>query len=361
MDKKDSQKIKDLYQKLKKTNGTFIGYPCNGAFNYSDLYKFLEFPINNVGDPFEESTYHLQTKKFERDVIKFFANLFHLKDYWGYVTNGGTEGNLYGLYLGRETLPDATVLFSDQTHYSVKKNVHILKMKNQIIKSQQNGEIDYKDFENKVKNKKSVIVIANIGSTMTGAIDDIQKITKILKKHKIKYYIHADAAFYGMILPFISNIIFDFRTEITSISVSGHKFIGSPIPCGIVLTRKKSMLVLKNYIEYVGSHDTTITGSRNAFTPLVIWHQIKNQGIAGFKKRAQYSNELATFLFNELVKIGWPDVARSYVTIKFKRPSEKIIHKWQLATDKNTSHVICLPSQTKKQLRQFIQELKNEL
>ena len=33
-----------------------------------------------------------------------------------------------------------------------------------------------------------------------------------------------------------------FRKPIGSVSVSGHKFIGAPVPCGVVITRQKVWL-----------------------------------------------------------------------------------------------------------------------
>ena len=68
----------------------FLGYPCTRVFDYSALYPFLSLPINNVGDPFLESNYHLNTHEYEREVIGFFAKLLHgdLDNLWGYVTNG---------------------------------------------------------------------------------------------------------------------------------------------------------------------------------------------------------------------------------------------------------------------------------
>jgi len=35
--------------------------------------------------------------------------------------------------------------------------------------------------------------------------------------------------------------------------MSVHKFIGSPHPFGVVLTRKKNVEKIENYIEYLGS------------------------------------------------------------------------------------------------------------
>jgi hypothetical protein len=41
---------------------------------------------------------------------------------------GSTEGNLYGLYIGRENLPDAVLYASSASHYSVFKIAHMYRM-----------------------------------------------------------------------------------------------------------------------------------------------------------------------------------------------------------------------------------------
>jgi hypothetical protein len=41
-------------------------------------------------------------------VLNWFARLWEIdeEEYWGYITNCGTEGNLHGILVGRENLPD---------------------------------------------------------------------------------------------------------------------------------------------------------------------------------------------------------------------------------------------------------------
>jgi len=57
------------------------------------------------------------------------------------------------------------------------------------------------------REKKIPIIIANIATTMKGAVDDIVQIKAILSDLEIpKYYLHADAAFFGMILPFLPEL-----------------------------------------------------------------------------------------------------------------------------------------------------------
>ena len=41
-------------------------------------------------------------------VLQWFAKLWEIDsdDYWGYITNCGTEGNLHGILVGRENHPE---------------------------------------------------------------------------------------------------------------------------------------------------------------------------------------------------------------------------------------------------------------
>ena len=128
--------------------GLELGYPVAFDLDFSALMPFLAISLNNAGDPFVPMTYQLNSHEFEREVVSFFADLTRAPadQWWGYVTNGSTEGNLYGLYLARELFPDGMVYFSQDCHYSVSKNLHFLNMRHIMIRSQENGEIDYDDL-----------------------------------------------------------------------------------------------------------------------------------------------------------------------------------------------------------------------
>ncbi len=191
--------LETLGQQLRERTEHFLGYPVSKDFDYSELLPFLQYPLNNLGDPFVDSTYAVDTRDAEKEVVQFFAELFRApaNNWWGYVTNGGSEGNLYGLYLARELYPDAMVYYSEATHYSVHKNLHLLQMSSIVIRSQENGEIDYEDLRDTIQlnRHKPVIILANIGTTMTEARDDVRRIKQILKDMAVKnHYIHADGA-----------------------------------------------------------------------------------------------------------------------------------------------------------------------
>lgn len=353
-----------LYARLRSKMRSSVGYPCNQAFDYGPLHRFLEFSLNNLGDPFAESNYKINTQAIEREVIDTFAGLTRAPadNVWGYVTNGGTEGNMYGLYLARELFPKGIVYFSEDTHYSVVKILHVLGVRSIMIKSQPNGEMDYEDLKETIRLYRDVppIIFANIGTTMKQAVDSVPAIMDILRGMAIsQYYLHCDAALSGMILPFVDKPQpFDFAAGADSISISGHKFIGSPIPCGIVLAKKHNVDRIGRTIEYVGALDTTIPGSRNGFTPLLLWYAWRTHGPEGFRAMVDGCIAMADYAIGRMQAAGIPAWRHeNAITVIFPRPSAAVMQKWQIAPYKDIGHIITMQHMT----RDIIDELVHDM
>ncbi|QKX06780.1 histidine decarboxylase [Aquimarina sp. TRL1] len=364
----EQNQLEALYKNIEETTQNFLGYPVSKDFDYSDLLPFLKFPLNNLGDPFGESTYRVDSRAMEREVVHFFAEQFRADpdNFWGYVTNGGSEGNLYGLYLARELYPKGMVYFSEATHYSVQKNITLLNMDFVKVRAQENGELDYQDLREAIgyNRHRPVIVIANIGTTMTEAKDNPARIASIIQDMAISgHYIHADAALAGGFAPFIDpRPIFDFQDGVDSISVSGHKFIGSPMPSGVVIVKKDNRDRIARNIAYIGSADATITGSRNGHSPLFLWYAIKKLGVEGFTKRTRHSLAVAAYTLKKLQTLGidaWRNP--NAITVVFPAPPVAIIDKWQLATENGQSHIICMPNVSFDQIDLLIQDLKETM
>jgi len=361
---KDKTRLDEFYRDVQKQAGTFAGYPVSGEFDYHELFRFLSYPLNNVGDPFTPCIYHMHTRGFECEVLEWFAQLTHApeEDWWGYVTNGGTEGNLYGLYLARELHPNAMVYFSQDTHYSVSKNLRLLRMPHIMIRSLPSGEIDYEDLLETLRIHRDVppIIFANIGTTMREGVDDVIRIQSIIEQLAIpESYIHADAALSGMTLPFIEGAPqFDFSAGIQSLSISGHKLIGAPVPCGVVLALKQNVDRIARSIEYIGTLDTTITGSRNAITPLMLWYAIRSRGIEGFRKTVNRCLSRAEYAVNRLNEIGIKAWRNPHaITVVFPKPASAILDKWQLAVQGDFAHIMVMPHVTRKKIDQLATDI----
>ncbi len=364
MKKENQDRLDNYITKVAERSQNFLGYPVSIDFDYSELYPLLKYPLNNIGDPLVESTYDLNSRSIEREVVQFFSEVFKApKDNaWGYVTNGGSEGNLYSLYVARELYPEGMVYYSEATHYSVQKNIHLLNMPSIAIRAQENGEMDYEDLKDAVHTHRDrpAIVVANIGTTMTEAKDDIAAIKRMLKNSAIRsYYIHCDAALAGTYLALLKKEPdFDFAAGADSIAISGHKFIGSPIPCGVVIVKKNYKERIGQAIPYIGTLDTTITGSRNGHSPVFLWYAIKKLGVEGLKSRAITCLEVAEYAEEKMREMGiaaWRNA--NAITVVFPKPSDAICVKWQLATDEKSSHIICMPGVTKEKIDEFLKEL----
>ncbi len=359
-------RLQQYSEKIKKLHGKFLGYPENQNIQYDEiLYKLGLFQacIDNVGDPFTESTYKINSCEFETEVITFFAELYKLEDFWGYVTTCGTEGNFSGIHLGRETYPNGIFYYSKDSHYSIAKASRFLKLEETVIESQENGEMDYDDFEVKLDSSRPVIINANIGTVVKGGIDNLDKIESILlKKGVTNYYIHCDMALNGMILPYLEgapNI--DFKRNIGSISISGHKFIGVPIPCGIFITRNNLAKKTKTHIEYLDTSDNTIMGSRSGLSAIFLWYAIQERGHAEFHKEANECIANAKYLHQKLQDINYPSWLNDFSNIVyFKKPSEEIIQEWQLAKNGDFAHVVTMQHATKEKLDLFVESLKQK-
>ena len=363
----DQKRLDRLFKKIEGEAEHLIGYQINDLFNYTPLFELFKHSINNIGDPFVQSTYRINTHEFETEVIHFFAELMHAPkdEVWGYVTNGGTEGNMYGLYVARELFPNGIVYYSEDTHYSVNKILRLIGIRSIMIRSLPSGEIDYEDLTETLKLYRDVppIIFANIGTTMKGALDSVERILESLDAAVIrKYYIHCDAALNGMILPFIDDApVFDFRLPVDSIAISGHKLIGSPIPCGIVITKQSHVNRIARAVEYIGTLDTTLAGSRNGITPVLLWYAIKSQGISGFKKTITRCLETAAYAEKRLNDLGLNAWRNPHsITVVFDRPPDSILRKWSLAVFKNIAHIITMPHVSRKHVDRFIAELEKE-
>ena len=355
------QRLDRLLSDIHTATRQQIGYPVNQDFDYSALLPFLDYSINNVGDPFYPSNFWGNTHEIEREVIATFASLMRIpsEEAWGYVTSGGTEGNMYGLYLARELFPNAMFYFSEETHYSVLKNVRVLNARHIMIRRQDNGEIDYDDLEAMIRVNRDVpaVIMANVGTTMRGAIDDIGRIRDILRDQMVtNHYIHADAALSGMILPFVDNPQpYGFDAGIDSVSISGHKLIGAPLPCGVVLTKRPYVERVGRAIEYVGVEDTTLSGSRNALAPLMIWHAFAQHGYEGFRSIVAGMLDTAEYAvgqFNERGIAAWRH--RNSVTVVFPRPRQDVFCKWQMAPEGEIAHIITMPHVTRGMIDELV-------
>ncbi|XP_031121719.1 histidine decarboxylase-like [Ipomoea triloba] len=345
-----------------------IGYPENIVYEHNaNLAPLMRYHLNNCGDPFMENTTDFHSKDFEVGVLDWFAQLWEIERdaYWGYITNGGTEGNLHGILLGREVFPDGILYASKESHYSVFKAARMYRMEFECINAMVNGEMEYGDLRSKLLlNKgKPAIINVTIGTTFKGAMDNIDVIIQTLEEcgySQDEFYIHCDAALSGLIVPFLKNVPkISFKKPIGSVTISGHKFLGCPMPCGIQITRKSLIHNISRNVEYIASVDATISGSRNGHAPIFLWYRLSTKGRAGLREDAERCVETARHLRDRFHGAGITAMLNeNSITVVFERPEDReFVRHWQLSCVRDMAHVIVMPGVTAVALDAFFNDL----
>lgn len=340
-------------------NPIAIGYPVTLNRKFVKSIPKIEHTYNNAGDPFSsEGTFDRHRHGEERQMIKKVSELWNvdINDIWGYTTSGGSEGNLQGLWVAREKYPEGILYYSDQSHYSIKKIANILRIKSVVVPSNSKGEIDVKKLECLVNITKPVIILANIGSTFLGAVDDVENIKHVIGVMTQKMYIHADAAFFGFAMPFLRPS-YDHYKFFDSISVSCHKWPGVPFPCGVFMSIKDHPSYVENFEEVISQRDVTITGSRNGHTSFFMNEFFDAVDLQVEVNQCLDMTEYIYNRLNECVPNCSPWKNESSPIIVFDSPSKEIIKKWSLATVKNRSHICVLNHVTKDIADTFIHDM----
>ena len=354
--------IARLLRQYQGERATGIGFPTATDIDYTELAPFFGLRLNNVGDPWTDPVNPDHAKELEREVIDFLADLFRAPsdDRWGDITSGGTERNLYGLYTARALYPDGVVYHSAAAHYSVTKAADLLALPAVPVRADPFGEIDYGDLGAAViaHRDRPAIVLANVGTTMAEAVDDVARITGVLRAARVPgRYIHALA---GLPLALTAGgPRFDFADGADSISVSGHKFLGTPMPCGAVLTRRSLMEWIDRPVAYTGCPDTTVTGSRSGHAALFLWYALRRCGRSGLRERAIAARQLAAYALDRLTGAGWEAWRHPHAfTVVLRTPPAEVAGRWALASGDGWSHVICMPGVTRDRIDRFVDDLR---
>ncbi|MBO4210520.1 histidine decarboxylase [Micromonospora echinofusca] len=340
---------------------TSIGFPGAVDLDQTEVMTRLGRRLwNNIGDPADTGgTAH--TRVLERAVVAWVDDILAMPadDRWGYVTTGGTEGNLSALHAAHRRHPTARIYYSTAAHYSIPKIVEILGARGVVVDARPDGEMDYAHLAAQVRRHRRwpAIVVATAGTTLTEAVDDSTRIRAILDEHHVRGHLHVDAALSGIPLALDGRLRFDDDAGIGSITVSGHKFLGAPTPCGVVLIRD-SVRGHGGHVSYTDTVDSTITGSRCGLAAALLWHAIATHGREGHRWRASEARTLAAYTVYQLTAAGWPAWRHPHAfTVVLPTPPEPVRKKWLLATHGDTSHIICMPGITRAQIDAFVADI----
>lgn len=357
------RRMTETARKLVERQKLQMGYPFDQETNLTGFYEWLletglcNTTLISVGSPYKEAWDMLHVDEFEREVVDFVAGTFGFRGgHWGVVTNGGTDGNLHGIYFGRKTLEAKSELppilyVSAEAHYSVQKLGDILRIETRIIGVHPTGQMDIEDFRRQLDPTRPALVAIAVGGTFKGAIDDQRAIDRVLKEVKPPAcYRHLDVALFGGYLPWLDDsaareLVDQAAMGFDSLAVSGHKFFALNEPAGVFLCRKEILQHLtKLTVPYLGGIVMpTISCSRSGFDVLKLYWRIMTTGPAGFRAEANHVLAMTAKLLAALAARGVEAHANPWSnTVYFRRPREEVVHRCCMACSGEFSHVVVM-------------------
>lgn len=329
------------------------------------------------------------TQKIEIDLINLCAEqLFkgNKGQQDGYVTSGGTEANIYAIWVYRNlflfkehiALNEIALVYSEDSHYSMPKASNLLQIDSILLPvHEKTRQIDTQKASEILANarlngKKRLIVVSNLSTTMFGSVDDLNELTPVLVQSGIPFRLHIDAAFGGFIYPFVKdNDLYGFRNPlISSITIDAHKMLQAPYGTGIVLLRKGLVEnVITEQAQYIPGKDQTLCGSRSGANAVAVWMIMMSHGSDGWKVKMRNLIGKTDQLCNWLGKHGigyYREPALNIIAIEAGYVPKAIAEKYLLVPD--TYHeepkwykIVMMPHISKGTIDRFLNELKASL
>src|SRR5437762_8909628 len=266
----------------------------------------------------------------ELGVIRWLARICGLPSIaGGLFVSGGSVANMTGLMAARHSVlqdrvDGATIYFSDQTHSSVERALRVIGFGSERIRKLESDN----DFRLSIQNLRGSIaddrakglrpfcIVANAGTTNTGAIDPLAELADLAAKEEL--WLHVDGAFgAASILSDRGRTLLGGLDRADSITLDPHKWLFQSFECGCVLVRdaarlKSAFQIKADYLrdvyretEEINPCDYGIQLTRS-FRALKVWLSLQTFGLAAFRQAITRGFGLAEVAERELrARKGW--------------------------------------------------------
>jgi glutamate/tyrosine decarboxylase-like PLP-dependent enzyme len=247
----------------------------------------------------------------------------------GLFVSGGSVANLTGLAVARRIKLDdrvegAVVYCSAQTHGSLAKNLRLLGLgEGHVVKLPVDGAFRLDPAalraaiaRDRAAGRRPFCVIANAGTTNTGAVDPLREIGEICRAHDL--WLHVDGA-YGAaaVLTARGKALLRGLDVAHSIAVDPHKWLFQPYEIGCALVRDRAWLPRTFGAEHEYMQDADLDLDRTevnfsdygiqltrGFRALKFWFTVKVFGTAALADAIDYGIDLAEYAEQELRAAG---------------------------------------------------------
>src|SRR5881396_1392042 len=180
----------------------------------------------------------------EKEAVAELARMIGWEAHLGHLCGGGTMANLEALWVAGQLRPGAAIVASTQAHYTHGRISGVLGLPFEAIACDRRGRLDVPGLERRLAAGGVGTVVATIGTTATGAVDQLAAIVELRKRYDFR--VHADAAYGGYFL-LTDNLeqetrgAFDRLADAASVVIDPHKHGLQPYGCGCVLFKDPSV------------------------------------------------------------------------------------------------------------------------
>jgi glutamate/tyrosine decarboxylase-like PLP-dependent enzyme len=328
---------------LNPASGGHLGYIPGGGLYYSALGDYLADVFNRYAGVFFGGP---GAVRMENLLLRWIAGVMgYPPSSAGNLTSGGSIANLIAVVCARDSsklksrdYEKSVIYLTRQVHHSVDKAIRIAGLKEAIIRyvpmddcyRMNAADLDHLITLDKMSRLHPLMVIASAGTTDTGAIDPLEKIGAVAKKHECWY--HIDAAYGGFF------ILTDEGKEklrgmelSDSLSVDPHKGLFLPYGTGAVLVKQKEILGQSHFyqahymqdaasaMEEISPADVSPELTKH-FRGLRLWLPLMLHGLKPFRACLEEKLLLAKYFYQEVQKRGFevgPEPELSVVTYRY--------------------------------------------
>src|SRR5262249_4413621 len=136
------------------------------------------------------------TASMEREAVADLARMFGFDTHLGHLAASGTIANLEALWVARELRPGTTVLSGENAHYTHERMCGVLGVIHEKVAEDERGRMDLGALDARLRAGGVGTVVATLGTTGLGAVDDIGAVADLCAGHGVR--LHVDAAYGGV-------------------------------------------------------------------------------------------------------------------------------------------------------------------
>jgi aromatic-L-amino-acid decarboxylase len=240
----------------------------------------------------------------------------------GILTSGGSLSTFSALVTAREEcldedFQDGSIYFSEETHHCVSKAARLAGFPRASLRALPTDArfrlvpeaLDEAIREDRSRGRRPFLVVANVGTTNTGAVDPLADVLGIARENGL--WVHADAAYGGFFrLAPGGEALLRGIEECDSMTLDPHKGLFLPYGLGALLVRDGAALArahrgTASYVQDVaeegslGSADLSPELSRD-FRGLRLWLPLMLHGVSAFREQLGEKLALARWAYEML-------------------------------------------------------------